>query len=105
MRKKYLIGHRDIAGMGYYFLDSKQEERYLESINDELAVRIGVEVCNVLSQEQQIEIGSLARSDLYEYLKGCVPDIDDMLGRVRTNLLREIREKRKRILLEGAEVP
>ena len=51
--------------MGYYFPDPKQEERYLESINDELAVRIGVEVCHLLSQDQQIEIGNLARSDLY----------------------------------------
>lgn len=104
MRKNYLIGHRDIVGMGYYFPEPNQEERYLESINDELAVRIGVEVSNVLSQDQQIEVGNLARSDLYEYLKACVPDIDEMLGRVRTNLLREIREKRKNILLEGTAV-
>ena len=90
--------------MGYYFPDPKQEERYLESINDELAVRIGVEVCHLLSQDQQIEIGNLARSDLYEYLKVCVPDIDESLGMVRTNLLREIRKTQKHTVRRGRTV-
>ena len=41
MKLNYLIGHKDLARSGYYFINSEQEKMLLESLNDEFAYRVG----------------------------------------------------------------
>ena len=43
MRMDYRIKHKDVAELGYYFIEREQEKKYLQSLNDELALRVGTE--------------------------------------------------------------
>lgn len=79
MSKNYRIGHKDIAEIGYYFLDREQEEQYLTSVNDEYAMRVGEELTKKLENNN--------------------PDFEEILTRIRGEILEEIRETRKTVLV------
>ena len=96
-----LICHKDIANIGYYFLDRDQEECFLKSINDEFAARVGKSVCGHLSQKMAAEINALSPEELYEYIKEKIPDIDKTANAIREGFLTELREKRRAVLVEG----
>ena len=96
----YRIEHKDIADLGYYFLDQKHEEKYLESLNDELSLRVGLEVMNRFSEKKYKALSSVEIEELIDYLKENNPQIDRLVIRVREKYLHEIRKKR-RFILQG----
>lgn len=102
MRKDYLITHKEIAEIGYYFLEHEQEKKFLESINNELVERVATDVCGKLPPEQQIEIAGLVQDELYARLKDIAPGFDETINKNRSNILREIKMNRKDILIKGA---
>ena len=101
MEKNYMICHKDITELGYYFLDREQEERYLKSINDEFALRVGDEIIRRIPPDKQSYIFSLPGEDMLDYIKKNMPDIDETVKEIRENLLKELRENRKTLLMKG----
>lgn len=81
MEDKYSIAHSDISTMGYYFYDARQEKAFLESINDELACRVGK----------------------YFLQQKNAPELDLLIWKLRTSLMEELWEHRRELLLKGAE--
>lgn len=104
MEMNCLICHKDIARIGYYFLDRDQEERFLKSINDELAVRVGKLASRQLSPEMSAEINTIELAEIYEYIKERIPDIDETACAIREIFLKELKEKRRAVLVEDTPI-
>ena len=98
MEQNYLICHKEIADMGYYFLNRKQEEQYLKSINDEFAFRVGEEITRSIPEDRKDYLCSLPQEERMDFLKNNIPDIEKTVTRIRKGLLKEIKEKRRDIL-------
>ena len=97
----YYIKHNDIAGLGYYFGDNGQEDRYLESVNEELAVRVGGEICKILSPDMIEKLSFLPDSEIFDYLTRHIPGMHEIINKTREDLLEEIGKRRKDILLNN----
>lgn len=96
----YRIKHKDIADLGYYFMDIEQEKEYLKSLNDELAIRVGTEALRCLPEEKLKVLTSIKRKDINDYVMVNIPEIDEIVIRIRKNYLLEIKNKRRSILVE-----
>lgn len=99
MEQNYLISHKDIADRGYYFLDTEQENQYLTSVNDEFALRVGNEITQRIPKEKRGCICTLSQEELLEFIKENVPDIEETVNKIKERLLKELKDKRKNILL------
>ncbi len=95
------IKHKDVAELGYYFIEREQEEKYLESLNDELALRVGMEAIKYLPEEKLRGLSSVKREEMNDYLMGNIPEMDEMVIRIRKNYLIEIKNKRRSILVDN----
>ncbi len=91
MEKNYLISHMEIADMGYSFADAEQEKEYLESINDDLALKVGAEITRRLPMDKRKYICSLSQEDMAEFLKDQVPDIEETVNSLRELLLKDLK--------------
>lgn len=96
----YRIKHKDVAELGYYFMEHEQEKEYLKSLNDELAIRVGTEVLRYLPEEKLRVLSSVKREEINDYLMENIPEIEKLVLRIRNNYLLEIKNKRRSILIE-----
>ena len=96
----YMIKHKDVAELGYYFMEHEQEKKYLKSLNDELALRVATEALRYLPEEKLKVLSSVKREEVIDYVMGNIPEIEEIVIRIRKNYLLEIKNKRRMILVE-----
>ena len=101
MRMDYRIKHKDVAELGYYFIEREQEKKYLQSLNDELALRVGTEAIKHLPEEKLRGLSSIKREEVNGYLMENILEMDEMIIRIRKNYLLEIKNKRRLILVDN----
>lgn len=102
MEEKYLIRHKEIAGLGYYFLDRKQEDLFLKSMNEELAFRVGEEILRKLPDHKSGDPCYAPGSETLCLHRDHGPVMEETVSRIRKDLLQEAKKNRKRILTETA---
>lgn len=99
MEKSDLISHEEIADLGYYFLDPGQEERFLQAINDEFALRVGEAITDSLPRDKLMELVSLPEGQMQDFVKKAVPGFGETVIGIRKGIIEELREERRSILL------
>lgn len=104
MKTTNLITHSDITEIGYYFLDREQEKLFLESINDELAERIGEDLLLRLSSDNRAIAFALPFDEIYDFFERNIPNMQSTVSQIKVDYLAELKEKRKQILTLGAAV-
>ena len=102
MRNNYWIEHRDIADLGYYFIEFEQEQKYLQSLNDELALRVGAEAIKHLSPQKLEELSFLKKEEVFDFMVNNIPEMEKMVYRIRKDYLLEIKSKRRGVLAEDS---
>lgn len=102
MRNNYWIEHKDIADLGYYFIEFEQEQKYLQSLNDELAMRVGTEAIKHLSPQKLDELSFVNKEDVFIYIMNNIPEMEKMVYKIRNDYLLEIKSKRRGVLAEDS---
>ena len=74
------------------------------ALNYELAVRVGKLASRQLSPEMSAEINTIEPAEIYEYIKERIPDIDETACAIRGIFLKELKEKRRAVLVEDTPI-
>lgn len=99
MEQNNLISHAEIADLGFYFMDHEQEEAFLQVINDEFALRVGEEITSCLPRDKLMVMAALPKKEMRDFIRRTIPGIEEKVIRIRNDLLDELREERRSILL------
>ena len=93
MNNKIIIDHTDIAHLGYYFLKKKDEQIFLNVVNEELRDRINKKM------QQMDEPDTEAQSSTMEIIESENCIYNTKIVEIRTELIEELRRKRKEVIL------
>ena len=98
------ITHRDLAALGILFLDKEEERVFLESVNDEFALLAGREAIDLVLEENSVPENA-SWKDVLRVLENEPDKRGEIVTKARTQLLRSLEERRKRLLKGEVGVP
>ena len=93
MNNKIIIDHTDIAHLGYYFLKKKDEQIFLNVVNEELRDRINKKM------QQMDESDTEEQSNTTKILELENRIFNTKIVEIRIELIEELRRKRKEVIL------
>jgi hypothetical protein len=97
MNTDYLIRHKDLAKIGYYFIDAQQERLFLDAVNDEFAERVG-EHCLEITGNDMYENPIRLADKIKKALDTTGTDINSIILEIRQSLLNDLKQDRKLLL-------
>ncbi len=103
MKKKFLIKHKDIANIGYYFLKPSEEELFLKNVNDDFAFKVGQRVIEELYQDDKAISKQISLKNILELVRKDEMYYAEIITEIRNGILEELKQKRRDMLLSGAK--
>lgn len=95
MNTTFFIEHKDLKEIGFFFLNSEEENAFLKNVNDTFAIMVGNEMTKHITAEKAVEISGWSPQEICNYLQSAIPEYDEIIKETRNNVLDDLRERRK----------
>lgn len=89
------ISHKDLIHLGYYFPEKEDEKVFLDAVNEELSDRINEKLQHQNNSIIQVEHKGAENSESQD------PAHKRMISEIRTELIDELKRKRKEVMMRG----
>ena len=91
------ITHLDLINVGIIILDKKEEDAYLERINDEFAFKVGSKVLNRINNGAT-NAGIINLDEISEYVKANKDEFEKIVGDVKAHIVNKLKSCRRNTL-------
>lgn len=89
------INHKDLIHLGYYFPEKEDERVFLDAVNEELYDRINEKLQHQYNSVIQVEYKGAENFESED------PAHKRMISEIRTELIDELKRKRKEVMMRG----